>query len=81
MSINPALRANNPLNNIKQMIKTVQMAQNPQAALQTMMTQNPQLMQAMQMAKSMNTDLRTAYYKLAAQKGIDADAFLNELMN
>ena len=72
MSINPALRTNNPMNNIKQMMKMVQMAQNPQAALQSLMTQNPQLMQVMQMTKSMNTDLKTAYYRLAAQKGIDA---------
>ena len=82
MSINPALRqVNTPMNNVKQMMRMVQTAQNPQVALQTMMNQNPQIGEAFNFARSMNTDLRSAYYQLAARRGIDAQAFLNELLN
>lgn len=81
MPINPALRTSNPLNNVKQMMRTVQMAQNPQMALQAMMSQNPQLMQAANLVRSMGSDPRTAFFKLAAQQGIDGNAFINQLMN
>lgn len=77
---NPALRPSNPLNNIGQMMRTIQSAQNPRAMLQTMMAQNPQLMQAASIAQSMNTDPKTAFYKLAAQRGVNGDALINDLM-
>lgn len=78
---NPALKPNMQLNNIKQMIKTMQMTQNPQAALQSMLAQNPKLVQAMSLVKSMGTDPKTAFYNLASQNGVDADALIKELMN
>lgn len=80
MQVNPALRPNNPLNNVKQMIQFVRTAQNPQLALQTVMNNNPQIAQAASLARSMNMDFKSAFYQLAAQQGVNGDEFLNELM-
>ena len=63
----------------KQIKQTVEMAQNPQLALNQMLMTNPQLAQAFNLIRSMGGDGKTTYYNYAHQIGIDPDQFLNEI--
>lgn len=63
---------------IKQMMQTLRMAQNPQAMLQQMAMQNPNVQQAMQILRTAR-DPQQAFYELARQKGVDPNAVLAAL--
>lgn len=53
---------------------------NPQNILQSMISaRNPRVLQAMQLVKSMGGDPKSAFYNLAAQKGVDPDSILSML--
>ena len=57
------------IQNLAQMIKNVK---NPQAMLEQMLSQrNPQLQQAMDYVKNNGGDPKSAFEKLAAERGID----------
>ena len=64
---------------IKQMMQMVRGAQNPQAMLQTLAQQNPQLQQVMTVVQQAGGDPQRAFYALAQQKGIDPNTILNAL--
>lgn len=55
------------------------MSQNPQAALQTLMANNPAVRQAIDYVNSNGGNPKDAFYKLAEEKGINPDSILNSL--
>lgn len=54
-------------------------AGNPQMMLQQMMSQNPQIQQVMQYVKDNGGNAKTAFYKLAEQKGVNPEEILQML--
>lgn len=53
---------------------------NPQNMLQSMIAaKNPKAVQAMQLVRAAGGDMRSAFYNLAAQKGVDPNTILNML--
>lgn len=64
---------------LKGMMQQVQMAQNPQLALNQLLMNNPQLKQAIDFIKENGNDPQTAFFNLARQKGIDPQAILSQL--
>lgn len=65
--------------NIQQMMKTVQMARNPQMMLQTMVRSNPAMKQAIDYINQNGGDPEQAFYRLADEKGVDPQEILNSL--
>ena len=64
---------------IKQMMNMVQMSRNPQAMLQQMMMQNPQMKQVMQIVQQYGGDPMKALYEVAKEKGMDPEEILSML--
>ena len=71
--------ANNNLSQIKNMMNMVRFAGNPQAMLQSMIQNNPQMRQVMDLINQSGGDPKAAFYKLAQEKGIDAQQILDML--
>lgn len=82
---NPMLQAlkSNPVNSnlsqIKQMMNMVRSAGNPQAMLQSMVQNNPQMKQVMDIVSQSGGDPKTAFYKMAEEKGVDPEQVLSML--
>lgn len=82
---NPMLQAlrsqpvNNNLSQIKNMMNMIRSARNPQAMLQSMMQNNPQMRQVMDLINQSGGDPKAAFYKLAQEKGIDPQQILDML--
>ena len=70
---------NSNIMGIKKMMQGIRMASNPRQALQSMMTQNPQMKQVMDLVQASGGDPKSAFYKLAEQKGVDPNQILNML--
>lgn len=71
--------ANNNLSQIKNMMNMIRSARNPQAMLQSMMQNNPQMRQVMDLINQSGGDPKAAFYKLAQEKGIDPQQILDML--
>jgi hypothetical protein len=67
------------VNQIKQMFNMFKSAQNPQALLNNMASQNPQLKQVMEAINQHGGDPKKAFYDIARERGIDPDEILNQL--
>ena len=82
---NPMLQAlrNQPLNNnlsqIKQMMNMVRSAGNPQAMLQNLIQNNPQMQQVMTLINQAGGDPKTAFYQMAQAKGVNPEDILSLL--
>ena len=81
---NPMLQAlkNNPANNLSQirnMMNMVRSAGNPQAMLQSMVQNNPQMQQVMNIVNQAGGDPKTAFYRMAEEKGVDPEQILSML--
>ena len=63
--------------NIRNMMNMVKNSSNPNAVLQTLINQNPQMKQVMNFINQSGGDPKTAFYSLAKQKGIDPNQILN----
>ena len=61
------------------MFKMLKSAQNPQAMLQSMVQQNPQMQSVMQLVNQNGGDAKTAFYNLAKQRGVDPEEVLKQL--
>lgn len=59
---------------IKRMMNMLQTAQNPQAALQQLAQQNPMIGNLMQ-----SGDLKSMFYRMCEEKGVNPDDILNQL--
>lgn len=80
--MNPMLQMLRPQGNlaqIKQMAQMMKTAQNPQAMLNSLMAQNPQMRQVMDFVRQNGNNPREAFYSLAKQKGVNPDDILNML--
>ena len=67
------------VNQIKQMFNLLKSAQNPQALLNNMASQNPQLKQVMEVINQHGGDPKKAFYDIAKERGIDPNEILNQL--
>lgn len=82
---NPMLQAlksspvNNNLNQIKQMMNMVRSAGNPQAMIQSIAQNNPQMKQVMDIVSKSGGDPRAAFYRMAEEKGVDPEQVLSML--
>lgn len=53
---------------------------NPQGLLQSMISaRNPNALQAMQIVQNSGGDMKAAFFKLAAEKGVDPNSILSML--
>ena len=71
-----------PKNNIQQvksMLNLIRNANNPQALLQTMINNNPNLANVMNIIRQNGGNPKDAFYNLAKQKGVNPDEILNML--
>ena len=71
--------ANNNLNQIRNMFNMVRSSRNPQTMLQNMMNNNPQMKQIMDIVRQSGGDPKTAFYKMAKEKGVDPNSVLSML--
>lgn len=67
------------LGQIKQLMNVCKNANDPQAMLYSMMKQNPQMKSAMDLIQQSGGDPKTAFYKLAEQRGIDPQEVIDAL--
>lgn len=61
------------------MINLVRGSSNPNQAMQTLIQSNPNLQGVMTYIQQNGGDARTAFYNLAAQKGVDPNQILQSL--
>lgn len=64
---------------IKQRIGSLQSLGNPQAALNQLMSQNPQMRQAMQYVQQNGGDPKQAMIKLAQEQGLDPQSIFDAI--
>lgn len=64
---------------VKEMMNMVKMSQNPQAMLNQLMMNNPQLKQAMELTQQYGNDPMKALNAVAEQMGIDPNEIMNML--
>lgn len=64
---------------IKNLMRTVQMSANPQLALQQIINQNPNLKNILNLANSNGVNLQQLFYTMAQQKGVDPQQVLRDL--
>lgn len=67
------------LSKIKNIINLIQFSKNPQAALNQMMEQNPQVRQAFNYVQQSGGDPKAAFFNLAKENGINPDEILNTI--
>ena len=70
---------NPQMQQIKNLMRTVQMSANPQLALQQIINQNPNLKNVLNLANSNGVNLQQLFYTMAQQKGVDPQQVLREL--
>lgn len=74
------LARNNPATGkVKQMMGMVKAAQNPQAMINQLMMNNPQMKQAMEIVNKYNGDANKAFCELAQQNGINPQDIMDML--
>ena len=74
------LAKNHPMmRQIKQMMNTVQMAQNPQMALNQMITSNPQMKQVMDLINQNGGDIDKTVRTVAEQNGLKPEDIMELL--
>ena len=71
------VRANPMMQNVRRMMGMINNSQNPSAMMNSMMQNNPQLKQAMDLINQSGGDARKAFYALAEQKGVDPQDILD----
>ena len=64
---------------VKQMMNMVRAAQNPQAALSSLVMNNPQMKQVMDIVQKHGGDPMAAFRAEAEARGVDPDEILNML--
>ena len=64
------------MNQVTQMAKTIKSAKNPQLLLNQMMNNNPQVKQVL---NQYGGDAKTAFYKVAEEKGVNPTEIINLL--
>lgn len=72
-------KASPMMGQIKQMMGLLRTAQNPNAMLNQMVMNNPQIKQVMDIVQQYGGDPMRAFYAVAEQKGVDPNEILNML--
>lgn len=72
-------QSNTPSNGIFGLIQQVRNSPNPDDAMQNLASTNPQVQEVMDYISKNGGDARSAFYNLAAQKGVDPNSILNQL--
>lgn len=72
-------KASPMMQKVKQMMGIVNGSQNPQALLNQMMTNNPQLKQVMDYVQQSGGDPKTAFYSMADKMGVNPQDILDML--
>mgnify|MGYP007069837569 CR=1 FL=1 len=67
------------LNNIKNLMKTLQGASNPSQMIMNMASSNPQLKDVLTLVQNSNMSPKDLFYKLAKEKGVNPDDILSQL--
>ena len=79
MGVTPRMQMPNNLANIRNMMNMVQSSSNPQAMLNNLVSQNPQMQNVMNLVNQYGGDPRSAFFNLAKAKGIDPNQIINML--
>lgn len=81
MNTNPMLTNlnQNRMAPIKQMMNTLRNSGNPQMMLNQMLMQNPNYRQVMNYVNANGGDAKTAFYKMANERGVNPDEILRQL--
>lgn len=69
----------NGMQPVKNALRMVQSAGNPNAMMQQLLSRNPQYAQAMKLVQESGGDAKAAFYKLAEQTGVDPEDILSAL--
>ena len=69
----------NQANSLFEMLNQVRKSPNPDAAMQNMLYNNPNFQKLLTYINQNGGDAKTAFYNMAAQKGIDPNIILNQL--
>ena len=67
------------LNKLKDMMNILKNSDNPYALLQAFINQNPKMQQVMNYINQNGGDPRSAFYKMAKEKGVDPNEILKQL--
>lgn len=71
---------NNPaISQAKSMINMLKNAGNPQALMKNMISQNPQMKQAMDYVNANGGNAKEAFYKLAQERGMNPEEIMKAL--
>jgi len=65
----------------KQALQQLMSLRNPQAMMNQMLMNNPNVKPALELIKQNGGNLQTAFMSLAKQKGVDPAEFMRELMS
>ena len=66
-------------NSLLDLMKQVRNSSNPTEAMEKMLTSNPNFQGVVNYINQNGGDAKTAFYNLAAQKGVDPNTILNQL--
>ena len=65
----------------KQALRQIMSLSNPQAMMNQMLMNNPNIQQALNFIKQAGNNPQTAFINLAKQKGVNPEDFMKELMS
>lgn len=65
------------MSKIKEMVNLIKSSKDPQSMIQSMINQNPQMKQVMDLVNQNGGDAKKAFYDMAKQKGVNPDDVLN----
>ena len=74
-----SLKNNGSITQARNMMNMLKNSSNPQAMLQNMINQNPQMKQVMNLINENGGDPKRAFYSKAKQMGVNPDDILNML--
>lgn len=69
----------NPMGGIFGLLNQVRNSPDPNMAMQNLASTNPQIQGVMNYIRQNGGDARSAFYNLAAEKGVDPNSILNQL--
>ena len=70
---------NPQIQNVKKIVNTIKMAKNPQATINNMIANNPQMQQAINYVNNNGGNPKAAFEKLAKERGFDPNQIINML--
>ena len=81
MATGPMTQLSQQIQPAKQALRQAMSLKNPQAMMNQMLMNNPNVQQAMNFIKQAGNNPAAAFVALAKQKGVDPQAFMNELLS